>query len=163
MGSALVLAFCNTKSNVMNKLDTQNLQNEITITIPSLGLADVSIHVVAMHQLLAQPILSVSLQDGFKILRRPPAAQPVLGHLILDQPINCPKKVLALGQVDAMSLCGFHMLLQHPRVVNNDRYQAGVFEGILDHLPCNVIEHGGSFNIANSIHQMKMFLHAREN
>jgi hypothetical protein len=48
-------------------------------------------------------------------------------------------------------------------VVNSDRYQADVFEGIIDHLPCSVVEHGASFNVTNSIHQIKMFLHARHN
>jgi hypothetical protein len=38
-----------------------------------------------------------------------------------------------------------------------------MFEGVLDHLPYNIIEHGLGFGLTNSIGQTKMFLHAKEN
>jgi hypothetical protein len=42
-------------------LDTQNLRNEIMSMYHPLGLADMSILTVAVHQWLAQPILPVLL------------------------------------------------------------------------------------------------------
>jgi hypothetical protein len=36
-----------------------------------------------------------------------------------------------------------------------------MLEGILDHLSCNIGEHEVGFGLANSIDQMKMFLHAK--
>jgi hypothetical protein len=38
-----------------------------------------------------------------------------------------------------------------------------VVEGVLDHLSCSIIEDEASFNLANFVHQLKIFLHAREN
>jgi hypothetical protein len=60
-------------------------------------------------------------------------------------------------------LRGLRLLLQHLRVANSNRYQSCVLESILDHLSCNVVEHEAGFDLANSVHQTKMFLHAREN
>jgi hypothetical protein len=39
----------------------------------------------------------------------------------------------------------------------------GVLEGILDHLPCNIIEDKVGFFLANTVGQAIMFLHAKEN
>jgi hypothetical protein len=39
----------------------------------------------------------------------------------------------------------------------------GVLEGILDHLSCSIVEHEASFSLTNSVVQVKMFLHAKEN
>jgi hypothetical protein len=38
-----------------------------------------------------------------------------------------------------------------------------MLEGVLDHLSCSIVEHGAGFDLANSVGQMKMFLHAKEN
>jgi hypothetical protein len=48
-------------------------------------------------------------------------------------------------------------------VVYGNRYAVGVLEGILDHLPCSVVEQGVGFGLANSISHTKMFLHVKEN
>jgi hypothetical protein len=82
---------------------------------------------------------------------------------ILNQPIDHPKKVLVLGQVDHVCLRGLHMMLQHLCVVNSNRYHVGMLEGILDYLPCSVVEHKTSFDLAKSAHQTKMFLDTKEN
>jgi hypothetical protein len=39
----------------------------------------------------------------------------------------------------------------------------GVLEGVLDQLPCSIVEHEAGFNFANYVGQTKMFLHAKEN
>jgi hypothetical protein len=39
----------------------------------------------------------------------------------------------------------------------------GMLEGVLEHLLCSIIEHEAGFNLANSVVQAKMFLHAKEN
>jgi hypothetical protein len=84
-----------------------------------LRLADESVHVIAVHRLIAQPVLSVPLQHGSKLIRRSPAAEPVPGLQILNQPIDRPLKVLVLSQIDLMDLCGLHLLLQHLRAKEN--------------------------------------------
>jgi hypothetical protein len=38
-----------------------------------------------------------------------------------------------------------------------------MLEGVLDHLSCNIIEHEVGSDLANSVGQTKMFLHAKEN
>jgi hypothetical protein len=38
-----------------------------------------------------------------------------------------------------------------------------MFEGILDQLLYSIVEHEVGFRLTNSIGQMKMFLHAKEN
>jgi hypothetical protein len=142
----------------------QNLR--IEIMKPSyhpLGLADVSVRVVAVHQLLTQLVLSVPFRHNSKVLGCPPVAEPVTDLRILNQPIDCPLKVLVLGQIEPFHLRGLHLLLQHMRVVYGNRYAAGMLEGVLDHLSCNIDEHGASFGLANSIGQTKMFLHGKEN
>jgi phytoene dehydrogenase-like protein len=121
---------------------------------------NVSVWAVAVHRHLAQ---LVPLRDGSKVLRRSPVAELVPVLRILNQPIDCPLNVLVLGQVDPFHLCGLHLLLQHMRVVYGNRYAAGMFEGILDHLLCSIVEHGVDFSLANSVSQTKMFMHAKEN
>jgi hypothetical protein len=49
------------------------------------------------------------------------------------------------------------------RVVSGNRYAAGMLEGILNHLPCNNVEHEADFSLANSISQAKIFLHVKGN
>jgi hypothetical protein len=71
--------------------------------------------------------------------------------------------VLVLGQIDPYDLHGFHLLLHHLRVVCGNKYAIGVRKGVLDHLPCNIVEHGAGFGHTNSVGQMKMFLYAKEN
>jgi hypothetical protein len=71
--------------------------------------------------------------------------------------------VLALGQLDPFHLCGPHLLLQHPRVVCGNRYAAGMLEDILDHLSCSILEHEAGFGFANSVGQIKIFMHAKVN
>jgi hypothetical protein len=123
-----------------------------------LGLADASVHAIAVHWRLAQSILPVLLWDNSKVVGRPLATEPVSGLHIFNQPIDRPKKVLVLGRVDLVHLRGLHMLLQHLHVVCGNRYAPGVLEGVLDHLLCIVVEHGVGFSLANSVHQTKMFL-----
>jgi hypothetical protein len=113
---------------------------------------DVSVHAVVVHQLLAYPILG-----------HPLAKELVSGLWILNQPIDYPLKVLVLGQVDSFHLCGLHLLLQHMRVVCGNKYAMSMLEGILDHLPCNIVEHGAGVGHANSVGQTNMFLHGKEN
>jgi hypothetical protein len=144
-------------------LDTQNLRNEIMSMYHPLGLADMSILTVAVHQWLAQPILPVLLWDDSEVIGRPPAAQLVLSLWILNQPIDRTMNVLVLGQVDPMRPCGLHLLLQHIHVVNSNRYQACMYADVLDHLSCSVVEHGADIDLANSVHQAKVFLHVRKN
>jgi hypothetical protein len=84
-----------------------------------LHLADVSIHIIAVHRLLAHLILPVLLRYGSKLVGRPPATEPVPGLRILNQPIDRPLKVLVLGQIDPVDLCGLHLLLQHLRAKEN--------------------------------------------
>jgi hypothetical protein len=124
---------------------------------------DVSVRAVAVHRLLAQPILPVLLQHGSKVLRCPPAAVPIPGLWILNQPFDRSLKVLVVGQIDLFHMCGLHLLSQHLRIVCGNRYAACMFEGILDHLPCIIVEHEAGFGLANSISQTKMFLYAKEN
>jgi hypothetical protein len=71
--------------------------------------------------------------------------------------------VLVLGLIDLFHLRGLHLLLQHLRVVCNNRYAAGMLESELDHLPCSIIEHEAGFDLANSVSQTKMYLYAKEN
>jgi hypothetical protein len=153
-----VLAFCNTEFNIINKLVTQNLRIEIMSIIPSYGSCR---HVRLRHS--SAPMTWVLLRDDSKVLGHPLATEPVPGLQILNQPIDHPLKVLVLGQVDHVCLCGLHLLLQHLRVECGHRYAACVLEGVLDHLSCNVVEHEAGFDLANSVGQMKMFLRAKEN
>jgi hypothetical protein len=51
----------------------------MSLSYHPLRFADVSIHVVAVHRLVAQLVLPVLLRHGSKLVRRPPTAEPVLG------------------------------------------------------------------------------------
>jgi hypothetical protein len=82
----------------------------MSLSYHPLYLANVSIRVVAVHRGLAQP---VKLRHGFELIGRIVATEPVLGLLILDQPIVSPLKVLLLGQIDPVNLGGLHLPLQH--------------------------------------------------
>jgi hypothetical protein len=108
-------------------------------------------------------VLPVPIQDDSKVLKRPPPTEPVPGLPILNQQTNRPLKVLVLGQVDIMRLRGLHLFLQHLHVVYDNRYAQGALEGVLDHLLSSIVEHRGGFTLANPVHQMKMFLYAKEN
>jgi hypothetical protein len=135
----------------------------MSLSYHPLCLADESVRTVAVHQLLAQQVLTVSLQHGSKVFGHPPTAEPVPGLWILNQQIDCPLKVLVLGQIDLFHLHGLHLLLQHLRVVCGNRYEVGVLKSVLDHLTCSIVEHRAGFGLANSIGQTKMFMHIKEN
>jgi hypothetical protein len=135
----------------------------VRVSYHPLCLADVTVHAIVVHRRLAQPVLPVPLQDGSELHGRPPPAQPVPGLRILDQPIDQPLKVLLLGQVDAMCQRGLHLLLQDLRVEHGDRYQAGMLDGILDHLTRNLVDDNVGHVFANAFRQTKMFLREREN
>jgi hypothetical protein len=51
----------------------------------------------------------------------------------------------------------------HLHVVGGNRYAIGVLEGILNHLPCGIIEDEVGFLLTNIVGQAIMFLHAKEN
>jgi hypothetical protein len=72
-------------------------------------------------------------------------------------------KVLVLGQIDPLHLCGRHLLLQQLHIVYGNGYAAAMLEGVLDHLPCSIVEHRAVLGLANSVGQTKMFLYAKEN
>jgi hypothetical protein len=135
----------------------------VRVSYHPLCLADVTVRTVVVHRRLAQPVLSIPLQVSYELYGRPPLAQPVPGLQILDQPIDRPLKVLLLGQVDAMRQHGLHLLLQDLRVEHGDRYQAGVLDGVLDHLTRSLVEDNIGHVFANAFRQMKMFLRGREN
>jgi hypothetical protein len=54
-------------------------------------------------------------------------------------------------------------MLQHLRVVQGDRDNTGVFDGVLYHISHHLVEGNVSHLYANAFRQMKMFLHARKN
>jgi hypothetical protein len=54
-------------------------------------------------------------------------------------------------------------MLQHMRVVEGGRDTASVFDGILYHFACGLVEDNVSHLHANVFCQTKMFLCAREN
>jgi hypothetical protein len=72
---------------------------------------NMSIYVIAMHQLLAHLVLLGLLRHGSKLVERPPVVEPVSSLQILHQPINIPLKVLLLDQIDLMYQGGLHLLL----------------------------------------------------
>jgi hypothetical protein len=84
-----------------------------------LRLTDVSVRVVEVHQLLAHPVLPVSLRHSSKLVRRPIATEPVPDLWIIHQPIDVPLKVLLLGQIDPVDLGGLHLPLQHLHAKEN--------------------------------------------
>jgi hypothetical protein len=152
MGFGPVLAFCNTE---LNKLVTQKLRIKIIcLSYHPLHPVDVFVHAVAVNRLLTQSVL---LQHDSKLIGHPPAIEPVPGLQILNQSIDCSLKVLILSQINPFHLCGLHLLLQHLRVVCGNRYAAGMLEGVLDLLPCSIIEYEAAFSLANSIGERKYF------
>jgi hypothetical protein len=48
-------------------------------------------------------------------------------------------------------------------IVGGNTYAAGVLEGVLNHLPCGIVEDEVGFGLANAVGQAIMFLHAKEN
>jgi hypothetical protein len=60
----------------------------MSLSYHPLHLMDVSVHAVAVHRGLALPVHPVPLRHGSELIRRPVAAEPVLGLLILNQPID---------------------------------------------------------------------------
>jgi hypothetical protein len=67
----------------------EKLRTEImSLSYHPLDLADVSIRVIAVHQLLAWPVLPIPLQHGSKLVRHPPTTKPIPGLQILNQPID---------------------------------------------------------------------------
>jgi hypothetical protein len=91
----------------------------LSLSYQPLHLADVSVHAVVVHRLLAESVLPVSLKHGSKLVKRPPATEPVSGLRILHQPIDYPLKMLVLGQIDLVDLCGLHLLLELLRAKEN--------------------------------------------
>jgi hypothetical protein len=91
----------------------------MSLSYHPLHLADVSIHSIVVHRLLAQPVLPVLLRHGSKLVRRPPAVEPVPVLWILHPPIGVPMKVLLPGQIDLMDLRRLHLLLQHLHAKEN--------------------------------------------
>jgi hypothetical protein len=91
----------------------------MSLSYHPLCLVDVSIYAVAVHRLLAHPVLPILLQHGSTLVGRPPAVEPVPGLWIFHQPIDIPLKVLLLGQIDSVDLGGLHLLFQHLRAKEN--------------------------------------------
>jgi hypothetical protein len=91
----------------------------MSLSYHPLRLADMCVHAIAVHRLLAHPVLPILLRHGSKFIRRPLVAQPVPGLRILNQPIDRPLKVLVLGQIDPVDLGGLHLPLQHLRTKEN--------------------------------------------
>jgi hypothetical protein len=88
----------------------------MSLSYHPLRLVDVSVLAVAVHRGLALPVQPVPLRHDSKLVGRPVAVEPVLGLLILNQPIDPPPlKVLLLGQIDPVDLGG----LQHLRAEKN--------------------------------------------
>jgi hypothetical protein len=52
---------------------------KLRVSYHPLGLADISIHVIVVHRQLAQPVVLVPLQDDYKVLEHPVAAEPIPG------------------------------------------------------------------------------------
>jgi hypothetical protein len=48
-------------------------------------------------------------------------------------------------------------------VVGGNRYAVGMLEGILNHLPCGIVEDEVNFILVNTVSLVIMFLHAKEN
>jgi hypothetical protein len=48
-------------------------------------------------------------------------------------------------------------MLQHMRVVQGGRDKAGMFDGVLYHFPCGLVEDNVSHLYTNVFHQTKMF------
>jgi hypothetical protein len=96
------------------QVNMKNLRKERkSVSYQPLGLADMTVHPVVVHQWLALSVLSVPLGDGSELRERPPLAHRVPSLRIFDQPINLPLKLLLLGQVDVVCLMWFYRLLQH--------------------------------------------------
>jgi hypothetical protein len=79
----------------------------------------VFVHTVVVHRLLNHSVRLVPLRHGSKLVGRPPAAKPVPGLRILNQPIDRPLKVLVLSQIDHVDLGGLHLPLQHLHAKEN--------------------------------------------
>jgi hypothetical protein len=91
----------------------------MSLSYHPLHLADVSVHAVAVHQLLAHLVVPFSLRHSSKLVRCPPAIEPVPDLRILNQPIDRSLKMLVLGQIDPVNLSGLHLPLQHLHVKEN--------------------------------------------
>jgi hypothetical protein len=134
-----------------------------SLSYQSLNLADVNVCPVVVHRRLAPSVVPVPLYEGYELRGHPPLAHCVLGLRIFDEPIDLPLKLVLLGQVDVMRLTRLYRLLQHLRVVQCGRYKAGVFDGILYHFSCGLVEDNVNHFYANAFRQMKIFMCAREN
>jgi hypothetical protein len=96
------------------QVNTKNLRKERRIvSYPPLGLADMTVRPVVVHQRLALSVLLVPHWDGFELLGCPPLTYRVTSLKIFNQPINLPLKLLLLGQVDVMRLMWLYHPLQH--------------------------------------------------
>jgi hypothetical protein len=87
----------------------------MSLSYHPLRLVDVSVLAVAVHRGLALPVQLVPLRHDSKLAGRPVAVEPVLGLMILNQPIDPSLTVLLLGQIDPVDLGG----LQHLRAEKN--------------------------------------------
>jgi hypothetical protein len=97
------------------KLDnTKNLRKERNIiSYQPLGLADVTVRVIVVHQRLAPSVVPIFLREGSELHGRPPLEHRVPSLRIYDESIDLPLKLLLLGQVEIVHLAGFYRLLQH--------------------------------------------------
>jgi hypothetical protein len=85
----------------------------MSLSYHPLCLADVSVRAIAMHRFLDHLVMPVLLRHNSKLVERPIAVEPVPSLWILHQPIDVPLKVLLLGQIDPVDMCGLHLPLQH--------------------------------------------------
>jgi hypothetical protein len=67
----------------------------MSLSYHPLRLVDVSVLAVAVHRGLALPVQPVPLRHDSKLVGRPVAVEPVLGLLILNQPIDPPLEGVA--------------------------------------------------------------------
>jgi hypothetical protein len=149
------------ESNIINKLIRKTCRTRERVSNHPLGLADAIIYIVVVHQHLALSVVPIPLWEGSELLACPPLTHRILGPRILNEPIDLPKKVLLLGQVNVMCLVGLYRLLWHLQVVQGS--MVGMFDSILYHFMCSLVEDNVSHVFANAFRQTKIFLRAREN
>jgi hypothetical protein len=67
------------------------------------------------------------------------------------------------GMIEVVCLASLYLLLQHLRVLQGGRYQTGIFDGVLYHFTCSLVEDNIRHFFSYAVHRIKMFLLAREN
>jgi hypothetical protein len=63
----------------------------MSLSYHPLRLVDVSIHAIVMHRGLALSIQLVLLRHDFELIGCPIAVEPVIGLLVVNQPIDPPE------------------------------------------------------------------------